>query len=805
MVAQPALATQKKPAQTTRPLPYAQLPDVMPGTEPLKAEDDRSIVILDGAHAFIEEKIRSAAAGRSRYWNRDLSSRENYERSIAPNRKRLAHIIGLEDKSIPPQNYKLVLKEEHPNVRLEKIAVNHDPLIIAETPAFRVYAIRWPVLHLIYGEGLLLEPKTQAVGNVVAVPDADQTPEQLAGLAEGIPPASQFARHLAANGYRVIIPVVVSRELLFPGTLQQQTYREWVYRQAFHMGRHLIGYEVQKILAAVDWFRESDPSGKVGVAGYHEGGLLAFYAAALDRRIDAALVSGYFNSREKLWDEPLYRNLHGLLNEFGDAEIATLIAPRALVVEHSAIPETTEQVTKPGAEPFRSGPWTTTGYKGTLKTPEWTSVQAEYKRISTLTRPGFHDGDIISGRGGAPLPFGSPQALAQFSKLLGGKASLTFTNDAPRDGRAAFDAGERQRRQVKELEEHVQWLMRDSDYERNRKYLYKAMPQFEKRSWSTLPEHPAHNPDRFIAESKAYRKFFHEEILGKFENASLPFNPHTRKLYDNERWTGYEVQLDVYPQLYAAGVLLIPKDLKAGEQRPVVVCQHGRDGFPQRLVEEGYTAYNQVAAKLADRGFIVYAPYNPYRGEDKYRWLVKKATSVGKSMFSFIIAQHDQTLQWLGSLPFVDKDRIGFYGLSFGGETAMRVPSVLEGYSLSICSGDFGDYTRKVVDTHFVRGFMNSIEWEIPVFNLGNTFSHAEMAYLIFPRPFMVERGHDDLVQQTDWVSYEYGKVRYLYDQFGLGDKTTIEFFNGGHSMRAEGTFRFLHKHLRWPEPQQKL
>ena len=33
-----------------------------------------------------------------------------------------------------------------------------------------------------------------------------------------------------------------------------QTHREWIYRQAYQMGRHLIGYEVQKILAAVDWF-----------------------------------------------------------------------------------------------------------------------------------------------------------------------------------------------------------------------------------------------------------------------------------------------------------------------------------------------------------------------------------------------------------------------------------------------------------------------------------------------------------------------------------------------------------------------
>jgi hypothetical protein len=36
----------------------------------------------------------------------------------------------------------------------------------------------------------------------------------------------------------------------------------------------------------------------------------------------------------------------------------------------------------------------------------------------------------------------------------------------------------------------------------------------------------------------------------------------------------------------------------------------------------------------------------------------------------------------------------------------------------------------------------------------------------------------------------------------GLADRTAIEFFQGGHSMRAEGTFEFLHRHLRWPAVQ---
>ncbi|PYV17602.1 MAG: hypothetical protein DMG21_07895 [Acidobacteria bacterium] len=82
---------------------------------------------------------------------------------------------------------------------------------------------------------------------------------------------------------------------------------------------------------------------------------------------------------------------------------------------------------------------------------------------------------------------------------------------------------------------------------------------------------------------------------------------------------------------------------------------------------------------------------------------------------------------------------------------------------------------------------------------MGNTFDYAEMAYLIFPRPFMVERGHHDQVSQDRLVAYEYAKVLWLYVQFGLADRTQMEYFNGGHTINGEGTFEFLSKHLDWP------
>ena len=706
--------------------------------------------------------------------------------------------IGVVDKKVPLVSYNVGFPEKYPEPSMQKFSEGNDQLLIAETQKFRVYQVRWPVFNRVYGEGLLLEPKSKSAGTIIAIPDADQQPEQLVGLSDGVPAGSQFARHLAENGFQVLVPVVVSRTLVFPEQDKQQTYREWLYRQSFQMGRHIIGYEVQKIMSAIDWFKQNNKDEKIGVAGYEEGGLLAFYAAAVDKRIDVTLVSGYFNSRQKVWDEPVYRNVWALLTEFGDAEIASLIAPRTLIVEHSTVKPVLDELSAAAGKDLKVEGFGYTGYKGKIQTPDFKAVQSEFDRIDQLTRKEFQTKYLIS-KSGQPVNFGSKEAIEKLMQSLGANNAATISTEIPKESRKSLDVAGRQLRQVREIEDDVQQLVRDSDHERDRFFLYKIMPEFENRNWSTLPYHPYYPVAKFTDKSKAYRQYFSEEIIGRFEDSLLPFNPFTRKVYDRERWTGYEVVLDVFEDLFATGILLIPKDLKPGEKRPVVVCQHGRSDQPAKMIEGNATIYNNVAAKLADQGFVVYVPQNPYRGEDRYRWLARKANNVKKTLFSFITSQHEQTIKWLGSLAFVDKNRIAYYGLSYGGQTAMRVPPVLEGYCLSICAGDFGDWTKKVADTHYKGSFMNTLEWEMPYFNMGNTFSYAEMAYLLFPRPFMVERGHHDLIQPDSWIGYEFGKIRFFYDQFNQGGNAEIEYFNGGHSMRGEGTFKFLHKHLNWP------
>ena len=202
--------------------------------------------------------------------------------------------------------------------------------------------MRWPVFEGVHGEGLLLQPDGPPAARIVAIPDADWTPEMLVGLTLGVPPAAQFARRLAESGCQVVIPTLIDRSDTWSGIpgvrMTNQPHREFLYRMAFEVGRHIIGYEVQKVLAVIDWFEQENEARQVltGVMGYGEGGLLALYAAALDSRIDRTVVSGYFQSRQEVWKEPIYRDVWGLLREHGDAELMALIAPSQLIVEASA-------------------------------------------------------------------------------------------------------------------------------------------------------------------------------------------------------------------------------------------------------------------------------------------------------------------------------------------------------------------------------------------------------------------------------------------------------------------------------------
>jgi hypothetical protein len=169
----------------------------LPGTAPLLWQGDLADKMMEGLHTYIEGKIAQSIEKRPQHWERDCSSPVSYNKSIEANRQRFRKIIGVVDPRLP--------------VRMERFGDEDAPALVAEKNNYRIYQVRWSVLDGVWGEGLLLEPKGKPVADVIALPDADQTPEQLAGLTPGVANEAQFARRLVENGFRVVAPVLIDR------------------------------------------------------------------------------------------------------------------------------------------------------------------------------------------------------------------------------------------------------------------------------------------------------------------------------------------------------------------------------------------------------------------------------------------------------------------------------------------------------------------------------------------------------------------------------------------------------------------
>ena len=749
-------------------------PTHLPGTELLTRKGDLAAQMVDGIHAYLLQRTAASVKDRQELWHRDYANHKAYEASVAANRERFAKVIGLIDSRVPYAT---------PTIEAQLGGAS----VVASGDRYKVYNVRWPVLDGVDAEGLLLEPEGAPVAQVVALPEADWSPEMLVGLAAGIPAGAQFARRLAENGCRVLVPALINRDFAWSGneSLGIHTnlpHREFIYRMAYEMGRHIIGYEVQKVLAAVDWFDSERRGTRIGVMGYGEGGLLAMYSAAVDTRIDATCVSGYFTSRQGLWQEPLYRNVWTLLHEFGDAEIAGLIAPRALVVEASRGPEIS------GPPPPMEGRMNSAA-PGSIVSPDIVAVRAEVERAREIFKrlDVANHLSVVASAGGTGDP-GCDDTLATFLRELNVTGKLKAPSRLPVDGRRGFDPSLRLHRQMSQLVDFTQKSVVGASSVRDA--FWNKADRSSVEQWQHTAE--------------PYRRHLWEEIFGKL-NEPLENRPvQTRKIYDEANWAGYEVLLPLWGDVFAFGILLLPYAIEPNERRPVVVCQHGLEERPEDLIHgdsEGEHYNHNFAADLADHGFVVYCPQNPYIGGDRFRSLQRLANPLKYSLYSFILSQSDRLLDWLAAQPFVDPKRIAFYGLSYGGKTAMRVPPLLDKYALSICSGDFNEWIWKVarVDAPFTYCFTR--EYEVPEFNLGNTFNHSDMANLMAPRPFMVERGHNDPVGVDSWVAYEYAKVQRHYDLLGLYDRTRIEYFNGPHGIHGVGTFDFLHRMLNWGEP----
>ncbi len=262
--------------------------------------------------------------------------------------------------------------------------------------------------------------------------------------------------------------------------------------------------------------------------------------------------------------------------------------------------------------------------------------------------------------------------------------------------------------------------------------------------------------------------------------------------------------LDVWPEVHAWGVLCLPKDIKPGERRPVVVCQHGLEGVPRDTIEKdvpGFRYYKAFAAELAEPGFITFAPYNLYRGDDRFRSLPAQGQPAGASLFSIIIPAARADPQLAGKpRRYVDRSRIGFYGLSYGGKSAMRVPALRRG----LLPVDLLGRLQRLGPQERERRVSRQLHVHRRIGDLRvGPGPHVQLRRDGLPDLPAAVHGRARAPRRRG--DRPLGGLRVRQDplalrQPGPGDKTEIEFFNGPHAIHGVGTYEFLHRHLDWPK-----
>ena len=764
------------------------------GTQPLTIEGDLSAQMVAGIGRYLDREIAKAATVRLEKWEARIAKDDETVRETDAEamRKLLRQRLGMVDESFD---------SSFDVLQSPTIWPWPESLTAANKAAtYRALRVRWRVFDNVWGDGLLLQQSAEPKAIVIALPDADQDPTQIATLSPDVPDQLRFAYRLVQQGCTVLVPLLIDRETDSSGSEimdvhTNEPHREWIYRQAFEVGRTLTGYEVQMVLTALDGlqteiglpkFRPSakDARPKIGVIGYGEGGLIALHAAALDSRIDATLVSGHFGPHDQLWQEPIYRNVFAYQRDFGDAELAALIAPRPVVVEHAIAPNFTSP---PKAERNQRS----CAAPGAIKTPPLAAVESEVARAKRL----HASVSLIKGSNGEALAPISDAALLAFLQTLGFPANYEINRKSPGEP-AEWEPRNESRFQYlafQQLEAHTQGVLGRCEFTRNAQDLWKKIKP----------------GDEWKAVQKEARRHFDEDVIGKLPADFLPPNPRSRVVLEKEKWIGYDMMLDVLPDVFAWGVLLLPKDLKPGERRPVVVCQHGLEGVPMDTITDdetskAYAPYKAFAARLAERGFIVYAPHNPYRGQDELpRAPAQGATRSGCRCSRSSSRSTKSSRDWLASLPFVDPQRIAFYGLSYGGKTR-------DAHSRRASSATAFRFARPTSTS----GCARTPRLEYPV----QLHVHRRIRDLrVGPRPHLQLR-RDGAAHRAaavhgrarprrrrrhdEWVGYEFAKVRNGYNKLGIRDRTEIEWFDGPHTINGVGTFKFLHKHLNWSEPK---
>jgi len=299
----------------------------------------------------------------------------------------------------------------------------------------------------------------------------------------------------------------------------------------------------------------------------------------------------------------------------------------------------------------------------------------------------------------------------------------------------------------------------------------------------------------------------------------VPLNPYVQAEWREHGLIKQRFVIDVEEGLSAVGYLFRPEAIN-GQRLPAILCCHGHGRFgkesvmgnrsAQALIESIDLANYDYGLQMAKAGFVTIAidwrgfgerddrrkPNNnglilaeQSGASDLCNANYLRTTVLGMTLLGQNVHDASCAVDYLSQQPFVDPQRIGVMGLSFGG--TMTTWTALHDDRIKaadiICYSDrFADFGMR--DLNFCGSQITP-----GLFSLCDV---PDLQGLIAPRPLLVEIGaYDDCFKVESAMSC-YHEVERIYAAAGARDHLELDLFDGGHRWGGNKSLEFFRKHL---------
>ncbi len=285
--------------------------------------------------------------------------------------------------------------------------------------------------------------------------------------------------------------------------------------------------------------------------------------------------------------------------------------------------------------------------------------------------------------------------------------------------------------------------------------------------------------------------------IGEF-SFTADFKPEWEPFFEDDKTVARWVFIDLAPGLRARAAFAVPKN--ASGRLPLVIAQHGIASTPERVfgLADPDNIYHGYGRALTEAGFAVLAPSNITEAKSRAR-LQRLCLLLGRTLAGLEVGKIRRLLDFAVTLPQVDPDRIGMWGISLGGFYTISTVPLEKRIKAGIVCAWFNDrFNKMAVSSPLYSSFLDADEEHIWVPGwFANGFGDAELLGMVCPRAIQIQQGRADGIGWWPLQHEEFDRAKAYYDKLGLGERIEYADHHGGHEILVDEGIAFMNKWLK--------